>query len=73
MSEITATGLLALVIGVPIVLAAMGIWWLVWKLWLFVVPGLFETGPEMLLHPTYWQFVGMLFLASIIGRILFRK
>lgn len=50
----------------PIVL---GIWWLIWKLWLFVVPAMWPTGPANFIHPGYWLFVGgWVLLGLAVGR-----
>jgi hypothetical protein len=72
-NDITAKVLLALVIGVPIVIGALGIMWFVWALWLGIAPGLFAGGPDMLLYPTFWQFIAALVLIRFIGWVLFSK
>lgn len=60
--------LLFVIIVIP---AILGIWWLLWQLWLIVLPAIWATGPENLIRPSYWLFVGMLLLLSFIGRVLF--
>jgi hypothetical protein len=61
---------LFIAIVVPLVLGA---WWLIWKLWLFVLPAIWATGPENLINPSYWLFVGMLVLVSLVGNALFGR
>jgi hypothetical protein len=51
----------------------LGIWWLLWKLWTWVLPQLWASGPAALIAPGYWLFVGMLILLGIVGRILFGR
>jgi hypothetical protein len=58
--------LLGFLILVPIVL---GIYWLFWCLWTWVLPQLWPHGPQAFIEPGYWLFVGMLFLVSMIGRL----
>ena len=44
--------MLAITVGViSVILFVLGIWWLLWKLWLFVVPQFWPAGPEALIHP----------------------
>jgi hypothetical protein len=59
---------LLLVLFIPLVL---GIWWCLWSLWSWVLPQIWVGGPEAVIHPSYWLFVGMLLLASLIGKTLF--
>lgn len=70
MKELTAKVLLILTLGVPL---ALGIMWFVWALWLGIAPGLFAGGPDMLLYPTFWQFIAALVLIRFIGWVLFNK
>ena len=44
----------------------LGVLWLVWKLWNFVVPGLFHAGAV----DNYWMFVGGAVLLSVIGGLI---
>jgi len=60
------------VLGIAaIVCLVMGVWWLFWSLWTWVLPQVWATGPENLIRPSYWLFVGMLLILSLIGRALF--
>lgn len=54
-----------------VVLAALGCYWLMWKLWLFVVPAIWPDGPVNFVHPGYWLFTGAWFLICLLGRSLF--
>ena len=40
------------------ILLTLGFVWILWKLYIFVIPSLFPTGAEALIHPSYWTFVG---------------
>lgn len=63
--------LLTYVIGALLAVAlVLGVWWLCWSLWCWVLPQLWPTGPASLVAPGYWLFVGILFLLGIIGRTL---
>lgn len=54
-------------IGLGAVVGAyLGGLWLVWKLWNFVVPGLFHAGAV----DNYWMFVGGAVLLSVIGGLI---
>jgi len=46
----------------------LGIDWLMWKLWLFVAPGLGLSAAI-----GFWQFAGLMLLVAFIGNLLFRK
>ena len=61
--------LLALVL-VPLV---MGIWWLFWSLYTWVMPQVWPTGPAALIEPGYWLFVGMWVLLAAIGSMFRSK
>lgn len=50
----------------------LGIWWLIWLLWCWVMPQLWSTGPEVIISPDYWLFCGAWLLASLIGNALFK-
>ena len=66
--------MLAITVGViSVILFVLGIWWLLWKLWLFVVPQFWPAGPEALIHPDYWLFAAGWVLFGLIGRVLFKS
>ena len=68
MKKVIATILLILAIALPVIL---GLYWLFWQLWLWVVPQFFPNASEAIKHPIYWMFVGMVFLVCFISRLLF--
>ena len=68
MNKLTAI-ILVLVVGIPMVL---GIYWLLWKLYLTVVQALFPEIDSAWTSPDYWIFVGAVFLLMWIGN-LFRS
>ena len=47
------------------------IWWVLWSLWTWVLPQVWPDGPDAIVRPGYWLFVGELLVLSIIGRTLF--
>lgn len=61
---------IATVVMIAIVL---GIWWLMWQLWTWVLPQIWPTGPDAIVRPGYWLWVGMSLVAGIIGRTLFGR
>lgn len=56
-----------------IVAVVLGVWWLFWCLWTWVLPQIWPTGPDAIIRPGYWLFVGMLVCASLIGGVLFKS
>jgi len=61
---------IGLAIGAGLVLA---IFWLLWMLWCAVMPALWPTGPQQLIQPNYWLFVGAWILARFLGRAIFGR
>ena len=61
-------GILIFVLFVGLVL---GVWWLIWSLWTWVMPQLWPSGPSTLISPGYWLFAGMWVLLALIGRVVF--
>lgn len=66
------------VIGVVLVVAfvlaaALGIYWLLWALWCWVLPQLWTTGPQNFIRPNFWLFAGAWFLLTLLGRALFGR
>lgn len=45
----------------------LGIWWCFWKLWTWILPAIYPTGPEALINPGYWMFVGMVILVAFVA------
>lgn len=64
--------LIAVALG-SVVGLLLGIWWLIWSLWIFVLPQIWTTGPQNFINPSYWLFVGAWVLAGLIGRGLFKR
>jgi hypothetical protein len=54
-----------------IVAALLAFDWLVWKLWLWVVPQVWANGPDGFVRPGFWLFAAAWFLVSLAGRSLF--
>lgn len=47
----------------------LGLYWLIWQLWCYVLPSLWPDGPASLLHPDFWPFAGAwLLLMLVFGR-----
>ena len=60
----------AVAVAVPVVLA---VFWLLWMLWCAVMPALWPTGPQQLIQPNYWLFVGAWILARFLGGAIFGR
>lgn len=59
--------LIAILLCIPLVGALMlGIYWLIWKLWCWVLPQLWTDGPANLISPNFWLFAGMWFLLMLV-------
>jgi hypothetical protein len=60
-------GLIGFILVALLVIAvSLGVWWLLWHLWLFVVPAVWPTGPANLIRPGYWLFAGLWTLVSLV-------
>jgi hypothetical protein len=57
--------MLGFIIGLPV---ALGLIFLIWLLWTWVVPQLWPSGPEQFTTPNYWLFAGAWFLFVTIAR-----
>ena len=64
---------LGALIVVGVVGLILGIYWLFWLLWAWVMPQVWPTGPDALVRPGYWLFVGMMMCLSIVGGAIFRS
>lgn len=60
--------ILALVFVIGLTLALL---WPTWWLWCFVLGAMWPSGPQAIIAPSYWLFVGMWFLAGWAGNVLF--
>lgn len=48
----------------------LGIDWGLWKLWLWVLPQLYPTGPVNVVQPGFWLFVGATTLLGFAFRLI---
>lgn len=61
----------ALILTIAIVATGLlGIWWLFWHLWAFVMPQVWPAGPSALIHPGYWLFCAEWTLFVLLCRVL---
>jgi len=60
-----------LVLAAIVVAFALGIGWVVWAIWCWVLPQVWPTGPAGLIAPDFWLFIACWFLLSCIGRAIF--
>ena len=60
----------AALVGIAFV---FGIYWCLWSLWCFVVPQVWTSAPENVMHPSFWLFAGAWFLAIAIRKLVFGK
>lgn len=51
--------------------SGFGINWLLWKTWLYVVPSVWATGPENIIHPSWLMFFLGFVVVSFVGRSIF--
>jgi len=49
-----------------VIVLLLAIYSAIWGLWCWVVPMLWPTGPENIISPSFWLFVGALFLIRFI-------
>ncbi len=68
--EKVITGVLVVCFAIAIVL---GVYWLIWSLWTWVMPQLWPTGPENLVNPGFWLFSGAFLLLSLVGGAIFGR
>lgn len=61
----------ALIMILLIVGVVLGIYWLLWHLWLWVLPQIWPAGPAVFINPGYWLFSGAWFLFMMLGKGLF--
>ena len=63
--------LMVLLCVVAIVGIVLGVYWLIWCLWTWVLPQVWATGPENIINPSFWLFVGCCLIISFVGRLVF--
>lgn len=49
----------------------LGAYWAMWSLWCWVMPQIWEGGPERLIAPGFWLFCGVWILIYALGNALF--
>lgn len=59
--------------GAAILAFVLGIYWLLWSLWCFVIPQLWVSGPENFTHPSFWLFAAAWVLFVIVGKSIFSR
>lgn len=60
---------LYLLMGLFAAALVMGVWWLLWSLWTWVMPQAWPTGPAGLINPGYWLFAGLWTLLVLVGQL----
>lgn len=69
-----AVGLIGTLLGFAFSVGIiLGVYAFIWWLWCGVLGYFWPAGPEQIIDPGFWPFVGLLLLLSIIGRILFKR
>ncbi len=59
---------IAVLIGITV---SLGIDWVLWHLWMLVVPYFFPNASEHWQRPEFWMFVFAVALVGFIGKCLF--
>lgn len=54
--KLLVSAALILIIVLPLVLA---IFWILWSLYLWIIPQLWPDAPSNILHPSYWLFIAV--------------
>lgn len=52
---------------------ALGVQYLIWSLWCWTLPQIWENGPKGIIAPSFWLFWAATFLLSIVGKLLFKS
>lgn len=65
--------ILFILAAVAIVGFILGVYWLLWALWCWVLPQIWSDGPANLIRPNFWLFAGMWFLVTLLGRAVFGR
>lgn len=58
-------------IGALVIAGTLGMYWLLWLLWCWVLPQVWASGPSAVVRPGYWLFAGCWFLVMLIGKGIF--
>lgn len=72
MGKLTLVVLVVLAV-VGVIGIVLGLYWLFWMLWTWVLLQIWPDGPEAIVRPGYWLFVGALVILSAIGSVLFKS
>lgn len=56
---------------VSVIGLVLGVYYLLWKGWIYIMPKLYPTGSEYIINPSYWFFVLCLFVFCAIGKSIF--
>lgn len=64
-----------LIVGLFSAIAALGlgVYWLIWQLWIWVLPQIWVGGPESFTSPSFWPFAGLWFLMSLVFKTIKKK
>jgi hypothetical protein len=66
-------GILIFVSAAALIIAlVLGIYWLAWSAWCYVLPYFWASGPQNIIRPDFWMFVIAALLLSWVGRLLFK-
>jgi hypothetical protein len=63
---IKAAAFLIVFVGIAAIL--LGLWWVMWKIWMAVISYFWISAPENIARPGYWYFVGALMIIGFIGK-----
>lgn len=64
----TVTVLFAIGLVIGLMLAT---YWIMWTIWLFIIPAVFTTAPEIVKYPSFWQFSGACLLIVWVRNLTF--
>lgn len=60
--------------AISIALAVIfSVYWCIWMLWLAVIPELFPSAYVAIKNPSFFSFVGFIFLFKILKNVLFKR
>lgn len=59
---------IVLVVGI-----ALGVYFGIWLLWVWVVPQVWPTGPSEITRPDFWVFAGCWLLVSLVLKLTIRR
>lgn len=66
------SSILAFLIAVPFVAGiVLGVYWLIWKLWIYLADSFFPGSTSPFAHPSFWAFAALWFFVMLVGRQIF--